>query len=164
MNVSKKKAKKPIWEKESEADTKEGRERFQKRIDYNSSIVELLQKKKEESEALTEIKVPLMKDFFWMAELHKRDHGDTLELFKWVFENQLALHNQLAETLQYLEDNIQTLGEKTSTELRTMKDKMAVNYQNTLTVYNMIKNQGEPQISGDKQKLEKTVGVPPHVV
>lgn len=154
MTEKKTETKKPIWETESEEEIAEGREEFNQRIKRNFATATMLKERVEEFKPKpnTVPALTTMRKYFILANLVKLDHGETLELFKIVFEGFIELEKKLATKLQYLEDNMQVIGEKTDTELLKMKNDVALVKQNAIAFKNILK---EEQTQEDEEKWRK---------
>lgn len=104
--------------------------------------------------------VPTMKDFLLVSYLHKLDHKESLELHEAVFETFLELDQKLAKTIQYLEDNIQLIAEKSGAELKSMKEDVADVQEKAVAVLNLIKNQRKQEQENEEKwkEAERTKG------
>jgi asparagine synthetase A len=74
-----------------------------------------------------------------MSQLHKLDHKDTILLFQWLWEELVNTNNQLANTLQYMDENIHNIAEKTETKLSELKKNIAEVQQNAGAIFDIIK-------------------------
>jgi len=165
MTSKKPAIKKPMWEVSSQEEIEKGREEFKQRIKTNFGIA---MKLKNNSEKFTPKPnspptLPTMQNFLYLAHLHKLDHSETLELFQYIIESLIELDQKLSEKLQYLEDNIQRIGEKSGTELKGMKSNMAVVQKNAIAVYNMMKEK-QKQEQENEQKWRNVEGAKGYVV
>lgn len=132
----------------TEEDVARGKEEFKKRIQSNKEIDSLLKRRAKEFTEKSKVTPVLtrMDEFIQITRLQKLDHGDTLELIQWLWEYVTAINNNLATTLQYLDDNMQNIAKNTTTELSAMKTKVA----------NVQKEVKEPiyKMAKDKQEFE----------
>lgn len=161
--TNRKEAKKSIWgepkyEEQNDIILKSFEDKIQR--NYNTAL-----KLKEKSESFEPkpnkpLTVPTMKEFLLLSYLHKLDHKESLELHRIVFETFLELDKKLAKTIQYLEDNIQLIAEKSGAELKSMKEDVAVVQKDAIAVLNLIKNQQkqEQEVEEKWREAERTKG------
>jgi ElaB/YqjD/DUF883 family membrane-anchored ribosome-binding protein len=75
--------------------------------------------------------LPTMEEFLNISSLHKLDHDETLRMIQHLTEALIQIDKNLAAKLQYLEDNMQNISEKTGVELTKVKSEAADALQRT---------------------------------
>jgi hypothetical protein len=160
-----KKSAKRIWEISSEEDILKGRADFDKRIKANTDIAIKLKERSEhfKTQPNSIPTLPTMQEFLYISHLHKLDHTESLELYRYIIESLIEMDKQLAEKLQYLEDNIQTLGKKSGAELTTLKNNMAVVQKSAMAVYSMVKETKKQEQAND-DKWRSAEGIKGYLV
>jgi hypothetical protein len=158
--MTKKQAKKLIWEPISEQEKKEGQDVFKERMRVNDDVVAMLKERSEKFKPKPNKPptLPTMQEFLLMSQLHKIDHKDTILLFQWLWEQFVVINNQLAVTLQYLDDNIHNVADKTNTKLSEMKTNIADMQKKATALFGMTEEN-----KSAKEWRKATEGKPSYV-